>query len=226
MKHEFDKDYWEHHWKEGREAQSETPGQPGMEGKPGAGGQAGPEQPNPYLSRETAGLTPGTALDAGCGTGAEALWLAAHGWQVTGADISQTALEQAAARAAAQELDGQVTWVEADLVSWQPEHQFDLVTTHYAHPAIPQLAFYQRVAQWVAPGGALLIVGHRHDGGSAGHGEHPPAEATVTVADVAAVLDPAGWRIDTAEEKMRTMLGPDGTAHALNDVVVRATRIS
>lgn len=214
MGHDFDKDYWEHHWEQGAEAQ------PGIEpGTPEA------DQPNPYLDHETADLTPGTALDAGCGTGTEAIWLAKHGWKVTGADISRTALDQAAARAAAQGLGGEVTWIEADLVSWEPEHPFDLVTTHYAHPVMDQLAFYRRVAGWVAPGGTVLIVGHRHDGG-AGHGEQPPPEATVTVSDVAAALDPAKWLLDTAEEHERTMVGPDGTGHVLHDVVVRATRIA
>ena len=44
-------------------------------------------------------LTPGTALDAGCGAGAEAIWLAAAGWQVTAADISSQSLARAAERA-------------------------------------------------------------------------------------------------------------------------------
>jgi cyclopropane fatty-acyl-phospholipid synthase-like methyltransferase len=215
MEHDFDKDYWEHHWEQGAQAQ------PGVEpGTPEA------DQPNPYLDHETADLTPGTALDAGCGTGTDAIWLARHGWQVTGADISRTALDQAAARAAAQGLDDDVTWIEADLVSWQPEHPFDLVTTAYAHPVMEQLAFYRRVAGWVAPGGTLLIIGHRHDGGAAGHGEQPPAEATVSVSQTAAALDPAQWLIDTAEEHERTVTAPDGTGHVLHDVVVRATRIT
>ena len=72
-----------------------------------------------------------------------------------------------------------MTWVEADLTSWEPERRFDLVTTHYAHPAMPQLAFDERISEWVAPGGTLLIIGHLHDPASTGHGHHPPAEATV-----------------------------------------------
>ena len=51
-------------------------------------------------------------------------------------------------------------WVEADLGVWDPGTRFDLVTTHYAHPAMPQLDFYERIAGWVAPGGTLLVVGH------------------------------------------------------------------
>lgn len=53
-------------------------------------------RPNPQLVAEAAGLAPGTALDVGCGEGADALWLAARGWQVTGVDISTVALARAA----------------------------------------------------------------------------------------------------------------------------------
>ena len=205
----FDQDYWERHWKE-------APG--------GAAADSDGMAPNPHLTRETSGLAPGTALDAGCGTGAEAAWLAVHGWQVTGADISATALARAAGRAAEMNVSGSVTWIEADLTSWEPGRRFDLVTTNYAHPAMPQLAFYERIAEWVAPGGTLLIVGHLHDPASPGHGHHPPAEATVTLADITGTLAPGAWSIETAQELSRTLRGPGGRAVTLQDAVVRATR--
>ena len=44
---------------------------------------------------ELTGLPVGTALDAGCGTGADAVWLARQGWAVTAIDISPTAVGQA-----------------------------------------------------------------------------------------------------------------------------------
>jgi SAM-dependent methyltransferase len=209
MTHSFDKDYWQQHWE-----QAHGPA------KADSGGAA----PNPHLIRETSGLAPGTALDAGCGTGAEATWLAAHGWQVTGADISGAALAQAAERAEGQSVSGTVTWVEADLTSWAPGDRFDLVTTHYAHPAMPQLAFYERISDWVAPGGTLLIVGHLHAPASPGHGHRPPPEATVTLADITGGLNAAVWGITSAEEITRTLPGPGDRALPLHDVVVRATR--
>jgi len=52
--------------------------------------------PNTILVTEVGDLSPGTALDAGSGEGAEAVWLAARGWQVTGAELSATALKRAA----------------------------------------------------------------------------------------------------------------------------------
>jgi SAM-dependent methyltransferase len=223
MTHGFDKDYWEQHWRAGED------------GDPGS---MGANPPNPYLERELAGLTPGTALDAGCGAGAEAIWLAEHGWRVTAADISAEALARAAGRAAASGLADRVTWVEADLGAWEPETPYDLVTTHYAHPAMPQLEFYDRIAGWVAPGGTLLIVGHLHDeagtaqhghghGHGTGHGEHadgPPAEASATAAAVTARLDAAAWEVVTATEGERTLDGSGGREVRLRDVVVRATR--
>jgi SAM-dependent methyltransferase len=207
MTHTFEKDYWESHWHESRAGQDAL-------------------APNPHLIREVAALHPGTALDAGCGTGAEAIWLAARGWQVTGADISATALARAADAAARAKVSDRVTWVEADLTSWHPGTGFDLVVTNYAHPAMPQLDFYDRIADWVAPGGTLLIVGHLHDPNPADHdhGDHPPEEATVELADVTNRLDPATWTIETAEEQIRTLDEADGNAFRLRDVIVCATR--
>lgn len=205
----FGKGYWERHWEQVHDA-----------APAGLGGGG----PNPYLAPEAGGLAPGTALDAGCGTGEEALWLASHGWEVTGADISAAALAQAAETAAKQSVSTGVTWVEEDLTTWEPEGRFDLVTTNYAHPAMPQLAFYQRIADWVAPGGTLLIVGHLHDPSSTGHGNHPPAEATVTLTDITGGLDPAMWSIDSARVQTRTASGRGAHAASLHDVVVRATR--
>jgi len=48
--------------------------------------------PNPRLVEHVADLAPGAALDVGCGEGADAIWLAARGWKVTGIDVSTVAL--------------------------------------------------------------------------------------------------------------------------------------
>jgi SAM-dependent methyltransferase len=46
-------------------------------------------------------LTPGLALDVGCGTGDTSIYLAQHGWQVTGVDFVPKAVQKARAKAAA-----------------------------------------------------------------------------------------------------------------------------
>lgn len=210
MTHDFGKDYWEQHWQDTPDAHPDPTHQPPA---------------NPYVARLATEHPAGTALDAGCGTGAEAVELAAHGWEVIGADISASALAAAARRAEAQSLSGSVSWAETDLSSWEPGRLFDLVTTNYAHPAMPQLAFYSRIAEWVAPGGTLLIVGHAHDAeATTSHGHHPPEEAIVTSAGIQALLDPGTWNITAAEEHPRSMTAPDGSQVTLRDVVVQAVR--
>ncbi|WP_246018886.1 methyltransferase domain-containing protein [Saccharothrix australiensis] len=78
-----------------------------------AGGSTGGNPPNPYLAREVGELTPGTALDAGCGAGAEATWLAERGRRVTAADTSAEALARAAERATASRVGERLRW-------WRP----------------------------------------------------------------------------------------------------------
>ncbi|MCK2221074.1 class I SAM-dependent methyltransferase [Actinomadura sp. ATCC 31491] len=57
--------------------------------------------PTPFVvALEAAGGFRGAVLDAGCGTGENALFLAARGHAVTGLDISATALDRARAKAA------------------------------------------------------------------------------------------------------------------------------
>ena len=202
MTHRFDRDYWEQHW---QAAEGDQP--------------AGAAPPHPYFARELDGLPAATALDAGCGAGAGAVWLASRGWSVTGVDISASALARAPGHAADLELTDAVRWVEADLTIWEPNSSFDLVVTSYAHPAMPPLAFYTRLAGWVRPGGRLLVVAHRHVGAAADHA--PPREATVDLADIVGLLPGPEWGLVTAEKHERT---PPGQGTPLHDVVVHAAR--
>lgn len=114
----------------------------------------------PKLVQESVkALTPGTALDLGCGDGRGTAWLAKEGWDVTGVDFSAAGLLLASQRLPPGH--GRVELVEADVLTWTPARRFDLVLVAYLHlPSRHLLPLLQRAASWVAPSGHLLIIGH------------------------------------------------------------------
>jgi 2-polyprenyl-3-methyl-5-hydroxy-6-metoxy-1,4-benzoquinol methylase len=118
--------------------------------------------PNPQLVAEVAGLTPGIALDVGCGEGGDVIWLARRGWRVTGADFSANGLARAARHAAEAGVADRTDWWQVDARTFAADgRSYDLVTTHFLHP--PDGAMVEvtrRLAEAVAPGGYLLVVGH------------------------------------------------------------------
>jgi ubiquinone/menaquinone biosynthesis C-methylase UbiE len=58
-------------------------------------------------------LPAGSALDLGCGTGDSSIYLAQHGWKVTGVDFVPKALDKARAKAGAAGLS--INFVQADV---------------------------------------------------------------------------------------------------------------
>jgi len=182
--------------------------------------------PNPLLVRYVTGLRPGDALDVGSGEGADVIWLAGQGWAVTGADISPVALARAAglAAAAGAGIAARTSWQHVDMLTWvPPESSFDLVTTQYLHlPAAERESAHRRLAAAVRPGGMLLIVAH-HPADLATVPRPVPAEMFATGPEMAAVLDPAGWEIETAEVE-RPGPDSDGEPVTLHDAVLRAVR--
>jgi SAM-dependent methyltransferase len=177
-------------------------------------------RPNPSLVAEAGDLTPGRALDVGCGEGGDVLWLAAHGWQVTGLDWSAVALARAAEHAAAAGVPDRVEWVRGDVDTWQPPAAgFDLVTAHFLHPTGQQRStLFPRLAAAVAPGGTLLWVGHSlsEDRAAAWGGDR-----FVPAAEVAATLDPTAWEVLVAGPRPRPA---DENGHHDADEVLRARR--
>lgn len=77
-------------------------------------------------------LTPGTALDLGCGAGQNSIWLAEHGWEVLGVDIAGSAIGRA--ESAAQAAGVSATFECDDLTTWNTHDRFDLVISTYALP--------------------------------------------------------------------------------------------
>ena len=118
--------------------------------------------PNPQLVAEVSGLTPGTALDVGCGEGGDVIWLAQQGWRATGADFSANGLARAAQHAQEAGVAERTDWWQVDARTFAADgRSFDLVTTHFLHPPDSGMVeVTRRLAGAVAPGGHLLVVGH------------------------------------------------------------------
>lgn len=109
------------------------------------------------LDAELEGLTPGTALDLGCGTGHNALKLAARGWSVLGVDWATHAIEAAQQAAAQRGLDA--SFASGDVTTWQPPRHFDLVISTYALPGgTASEQVLQTAVAALAPGGTLIVA--------------------------------------------------------------------
>ncbi len=186
-------------------------------------------KPNPHLVAEAEGLAPGTALDAGAGEGADAIWLASRCWRVTAVDISGVALDRAAGHAAKSggEVAGRIQWLREDMLTWQPaERAYDLVTAQYIHlPADSRQMVYGRLAAAVGDGGTLLIVGHHpSDMGTTMPRPQQP-ELFFTGEDLAAELGGDNWEIVTSAAAPRRATDPEGATITIHDTVFRARRV-
>ncbi|GAB2845427.1 class I SAM-dependent methyltransferase [Actinocorallia aurea] len=133
-------------------------------------------------------LTPGDrVLDAGCGTGRVAIRLAELGHPCVGVDVDASMLT--VARKAAPGL----TWIEADLATFEAPGDFDLVVA--AGNVMPLLApgteaeTVRRLAACVRPGG-LLVAGFGLDRA------HLPVAPSLTLDEYDSYCSAAGLTLD------------------------------
>lgn len=176
---------------------------------------------NEQLVVEVSDLEPGTALDVGCGEGADAIWLAERGWRVTGIDVSSTALGRAAR--AAEVAGAEVDWRTVGLEEADAS-AYDLVIAFYPALLRGDGAIVETLLGAVAPAGTLLVVHHAHVDRELAreHGFDP--DDYVGHQDVLdALTGRDGWSIEVAAERVRT--APEGPgAHHHTDLVLRARR--
>ena len=184
-------------------------------------------RPNPQLVAEASGLTPGTALDIGCGEGGDSVWLARQGWHVTGLDFSQAGLDRAAAAALDSGVADLTTWEQADIRTWRPGTTYDLISSQFMHLLDGGMVdLVARLAEALNPGGTLLVVGHHPDdvhtglrhAPQGGHGKG----VMFTPDDLVPALDPDRFEI-IGEVRGREQV-KDGQAIAVQDSVVIARR--
>jgi SAM-dependent methyltransferase len=114
------------------------------------------EGPNP--------MTPGHALDIGCGSGTNSIYLARHGWSVTGVDFAGTAIARAKEKARlARPLRGSTRFIQADVTRLDTlpleapcSLLLDIGCLH-SLPASERPAYAASVARQAASGALLLL---------------------------------------------------------------------
>jgi SAM-dependent methyltransferase len=131
----------------------------------------------------------GRALDVGCGTGTNALWLARQGFTVVGVDVSSVAIERARAKGGRSDLSCRFERLDFlnDPVSGGPFGLvFDLGCFHVFDRAADRERFAARVASLLAPAGRWLSLIGSTEGPERDWG--PPRRSA---RDVVGAIDPA-----------------------------------
>lgn len=148
------------------------------------------------------------ALDVACGAGRNALRLAEADFEVDAMDISQAALERAAASAAARGL--RVNWIEADLDRVRPQRsRYGLITVvRFTDPAL-----HPHLVAALAPDGWLLYEHHLRTTRVVGG----PTSTRFRVAPQQLLHDFAALRVVHYEETVTE--DPDGQVMALVHLV-------
>jgi SAM-dependent methyltransferase len=170
--------------------------------------------PNAWVARTVGAWFTGLALDLGAGEGRHSVWLAALGWQVTAVDFSAAGIERG--RSGAQDVGVEVDWVVADVRTWEPPEgaTFDLILAAYLHLPDDVLA---RARHWLAPGGALVVIGHALRNLTDGVGG--PSDPRLLHTEAGYRLASQGLVVEQLGEVVRHL--PDGDAI---DVVLVARR--
>lgn len=166
-------------------------------------------EPNVWLVEATAGLTPGRALDLACGEGRNAIWLHQQGWDVTAVDFSQVAIRKGI------DADPAVEWICADVRTWEPPGTYELVAVVYLHlPADERRTVLATAAGVVAPGGALVVIGH--DVRNVAEGVGGPQDVSILLDPAVVAGELTGLEVIRAD----TVERPVGDAVALDALVV------
>jgi SAM-dependent methyltransferase len=142
-------------------------------------------------------LEPGRALDIGCGTGTDTVYLATHGWEVTGIDMVRKALTTARRKAAAagvapRFVEGDVTRLHDLGVGDGYALLLDFGCFHTL-PEDRRRAYVTSVSRVAALGATLMLCGFKRPPKTA------PMHAGITIDEVRQRFTEAGWRLVRAE---------------------------
>jgi len=124
-----------------------------------------PEPPPMLVRTLDQRMTPGNALDIGCGAGTYSLYMAGRGYAVTAIDFMPQAVEMTRRRAADAQYDIDV--VEVDLRTWVTDKRFDVILdVGCLHSLAPRdrSVYRKQLLRWLAPGGDFVLT-HWHSRG-------------------------------------------------------------
>lgn len=177
--------------------------------------------PNQFVADRLGGLPPGRVLDLGAGQGRNAVWLAQQGHTVTAVDLSDVAVEQGRAAAAAAGVS--VEFIVADLAEWEPPTaEFDLVLLSYLQgPEAARKLIHEKAARALVPGGRVFLVAHHLDNLNDGVGGPSSPDVLFTESDLAS--DFSGFEIETNEKIFREV-DQDGATGMAIDVLFIARK--
>ena len=142
-------------------------------------------------------LAPGCALDIGCGTGTDSIYLAAHGWDVTAIDMVPKALTTARRRATAAGVAPH--FVEGDATRLHDLGVGDGYTLlldfgcFHTLPEDRRPAYVTSVSHAAAPAATLLLYGLRRPPKVA------PMHVDISVEEITQRFEPAGWQLVNAQ---------------------------
>jgi SAM-dependent methyltransferase len=116
--------------------------------------------PNRFLAEVVRDHKPGRALDIGMGQGRNSLFLARLGWDVTGVDVSDKAIDLAKKEAA--RLDLKINCVVSDFSGFEiGKNRWELIVGMYMGRLI--LSYADRVSEGLVSGGLLAVEHYRRD---------------------------------------------------------------
>jgi SAM-dependent methyltransferase len=113
--------------------------------------------PSPTLQRYVDSLPDGRALDVATGTGRNALFLAANGYEVDAVDQSKAGLEILRETATERGIEDRINPIQSDVPSHEfPEAAYDVVTISF-YRAVDR---FPDIKEALRPGGVLFVQHH------------------------------------------------------------------
>jgi SAM-dependent methyltransferase len=152
-------------------------------------------------------VTAGRALDVGCGTGTNAVWLAEQGFSVVGVDVATGAVARANARIAGRALDCRFEagdFLTEAIAAGPFDFVFDRGCFHVFDDAATRARFAERVAARLAPGGVWLSLIGSTEGPPRDEG--PPRRSA---RDVVEAIEPV---LEIVELRADAFVSADGRA--------------